>query len=153
VEQNESIMNQKEAPVNNTPFTAEELEHFKERLKEELEDAQEKINLFKDRLNEIESKLNDTTSSSAHHQGNIASSEEEREKYYSMIEKQKEKIEEIKMAQDRAEAGNYGICNVTGDPIKKQRLEIKPHARYSVEAVRSANKVEAHTGINVKEPM
>lgn len=146
-------MTQQEAPVNNTPFSSEELEHFEERLNEELQGAKEKINSFEDRLSEIESKLDDTTSSSAHHQGNIASSEEEREKYYSMIEKQKEKIEEIKMAQDRIEAGNYGICDVTGDPIKKERLEIKPHARYSVEAVKSANNVEADTEINVNEPV
>lgn len=146
-------MTKQEAPVNNTPFTTEELKHFEDQLNEELEDAKEKISSFEDRLSEIENKLNDTTSSSAHHQGNIASSEEEREKYYSMIEKQKEKIEEIKLAQGRIEAGNYGICDVTGDPIKKERLEIKPHARYSVEAVKSANNVEAGSGINVNEPV
>ncbi len=145
-------MAKQEAPVNNSPFTAEELEHFKERLNEELADAKEKISSFEARLKEIENKLNDTTSSSAHHQGNIASSEEEREKYYSMIEKQKEKIKEIKMAHSRIEVGNYGICDVTGDPIKKERLEVKPHARYSVEAVKSANNMEANTGINVSEP-
>ena len=146
-------MEQQEAPVNNSPFSEEELEHFNERLKEELEDAEEKISTFQGRLSEIEEKLNDTSSSSAHHQGNIASSEEEREKYYAMIEKQNEKIEEIKMAQDRIEAGNYGICNVTGDPIKKERLEVKPHARYSVEAVKSANNLEKNTQINVNEPV
>lgn len=146
-------MKQQEAPVNNSALTEKEREHFEERLTEELEEAEAKISSFKDRLSEIESKLNDTSSSSAHHQGNIASSEEEREKYYSMIGKQKEKIEEIKMAQDRIEAGNYGICDVTGDPIKKERLEIKPHARYCVEAVKSANNVEADAGISVNEPV
>lgn len=146
-------MEKQEAPLNNSPFSEEELEHFDERLQEELDDANEKISSFKNRLSEIEEKLNDTSSSSAHHQGNIASSEEEREKYYAMIEQQKEKIEEIKMARDRIETGNYGICNVTGDPIKKKRLEIKPHARYSVEAVKSANNVDAQTQINVNEPV
>ncbi|MEQ8524311.1 TraR/DksA C4-type zinc finger protein [Gracilimonas sp.] len=137
-------MEAQKAPVNNSPFSEKELEHFNDRLEEELDDAKEKISSFEDRLSEIEEKLDDTSSSAAHHQGNIASSEEEREKYYAMIEKQKEKVEEINMAKNRIKTGNYGICNVTGEPIKKERLEIKPYARYSVEAVKSANNVESH---------
>ena len=144
-------MKQQEAPINNTPFSEDEIEHFEKRLQEEKKDAEEKIEEFKTRVREIEQKLDDTSSSSAHHQGNIGSSEEEREKYYAMIEKQKEKVDEIKMAKDRIETGNYGICNVTGDPIKKERLEIKPYAKYSVEAVKSANNVEAETQLNVNE--
>lgn len=143
-------MEKQEAPVNNTPFSEEEIEHFKDRLREEEKGAEEKINTFKDRISEIEQKLEDTSSSSAHHQGNIGSSEEEREKYYAMIEKQKEKIEKISVAKDRIETGNYGICNVTGDPISKERLEIMPYAEYSAEAVKSANNVDAEN-MSVRE--
>ncbi len=135
-------MEKQEAPIDNTPFSEEEIEHFKDRLREEEKEAEEKINTFQERISEIEQKLDDTSSSSAHHQGNIGSSEEEREKYYAMIEKQKEKIEKISAAKDRIETGNYGICNVTGDPISKERLEIMPYAEYSAEAVKSANNVE-----------
>jgi RNA polymerase-binding protein DksA len=134
-------MEQQEAPIDNSPFSEEELEHFKEQLHEEKDDAEDKIANFKERLSELEDKMDDTTSSSAHHQGNIASSEEEREKYYAMIEKKKEKIEDIKIALDKIEAGNYGICNVTGDPIQKGRLKVKPYAKYSVDAVKEANNV------------
>lgn len=144
-------MEKQETPVNTSPFSEEELEHFKNRLQEEHEDAKEKIETFRKRISEIEEKLDHTTSSSAHHQGNIGSSEEEREKYYAMIEKQKEKIEDIKLSLDKIEAGNYGICNVTGEPIKKERLEIKPYAKYTVDAVKSANNVSASSDINVHE--
>ncbi|SMO63549.1 TraR/DksA family transcriptional regulator [Gracilimonas mengyeensis] len=130
-------MSKQETPVNNTPFSEEELDHFKELLNEEKEEAQNKIETFQERVEELEEKLNDTTSSAAHHQGNIASSEEEREKYYTMIEREKEKIEDIKVALDKIEAGNYGICNVTGKPIAKERLEVVPHAKYSKEAKES----------------
>lgn len=130
-------MSTQEAPINSTPFSDEELEHFKEKLQQEEKEAQEKIETFQNRIDELEQKLDDTKSSSAHHQGNIASSEEEREKYYTMIESEKEKLEQIKVALDKIENGNYGICNVTGKPIQKERLEVKPYARYSVEAVKS----------------
>ncbi|MAL17997.1 MAG: hypothetical protein CL670_00930 [Balneola sp.] len=143
-------MEQQKAPVNNSLFSKEELQHFKELLQDEKEDAQDKIDNFQERLDELENKLDDTTSSSAHHQGNIASSEEEREKYYAMIEKQKEKIADIKLSLDKIEAGNYGICNVTGDPIKKERLEVKPYAKYSVDAIKEANNLESKS-MSVKD--
>jgi RNA polymerase-binding protein DksA len=130
-------MSTQETPVNSTPFSEEELQHFKVKLQEEQNEAQKKIDTFQNRIDELEQKMDDTKSSSAHHQGNIASSEEEREKYYTMIEKEKDKLEEIKVALDKIETGNYGICNVSGKPIQKERLEIKPYARYSVEAVKS----------------
>jgi RNA polymerase-binding protein DksA len=150
ISRKEIDMKKQEAPINNSPLSEEDLQHFKERLHEEKEDAQEKIDNFQKRIEELEDKLGDTTSSAAHHQGNIASSEEEREKYYTMIEKQKEKIEDIKLSLDKIKAGNYGICNVTGDPIQKERLEVKPYAKYSVDAVKDANNLE-NKSMSVKD--
>lgn len=40
---------------------------------------------------------------------------------------------EIEDALHRIEAGTYGICEGTGKPISKARLEAQPWARYSVE--------------------
>jgi RNA polymerase-binding transcription factor DksA len=51
-----------------------------------------------------------------------------------MIEKEKEKQEEINMALNRIDTGNYGICKVTGNAISKERLMAKPYAKYSIEA-------------------
>lgn len=132
-------MDKQEAPINNSPFSDEELEHFEHLLKEEQKESESNIEEFQNRLSELEEKLDDTSSSAAHHQGDIGSSEEVREKYYSLIDKEKEKLEEINMAFGRLESGNYGICNVTGKPIQKERLEVKPYAKYSVDAVESAN--------------
>jgi RNA polymerase-binding protein DksA len=127
-------MEKQEAPIRNTPFSDEELEHFEKKLKEEQKESEEKIEQYQDHLEEMEDNLDDTNSSAAHHQGNIGTSEDERERYYIMIEKEKEKQEEINMALNRIETGNYGICKVTGEPIQKERLEAKPYAKYSIDA-------------------
>jgi RNA polymerase-binding protein DksA len=132
-------MDKQEAPINNSPFTDEEIEHFEHLLNEELKETSTNIEQFENRLQELESKMNDKNSSTAHHQGNIGTSEDEREKYYTLIQKEKEKLNDIKMALDRIETGNYGICNVTGKPIQKERLQVKPYAKYSVDAVEKAN--------------
>jgi len=45
-------------------------------------------------------------------------------------------IREIDDALKRVAAGTYGICELTGKPIKVERLEELPWARYSIEAAR-----------------
>jgi DnaK suppressor protein len=45
-------------------------------------------------------------------------------------------IKEIDDALQRIEDGTYGICELTGKPIKADRLEELPWARYSIEAAR-----------------
>jgi RNA polymerase-binding transcription factor DksA len=45
-------------------------------------------------------------------------------------------IREIDDALARIAAGTYGVCELTGKPIKVERLEELPWARYSIEAAR-----------------
>lgn len=45
-------------------------------------------------------------------------------------------IKEIDDALMRIEEGTYGICELTGKPIKLERLHELPWARYSIEAAR-----------------
>jgi RNA polymerase-binding transcription factor DksA len=45
-------------------------------------------------------------------------------------------IKEIDDALKRIELGTYGVCELTGKPIKADRLEELPWARYSIEAAR-----------------
>lgn len=46
-------------------------------------------------------------------------------------------IREIDDALRRIESGTYGICELTGKPIRAERLEELPWARYSIEAARA----------------
>ena len=45
-------------------------------------------------------------------------------------------IREIDAALARIDNGTYGFCELTGKPIKPERLEELPWARYSIEAAR-----------------
>ena len=56
----------------------------------------------------------------------------------SMEQNAKELLEKVRHAQDRMEKGQYGICEVTGEPIPVARLEALPYATTTVEA---ANRV------------
>ncbi|MFN0131126.1 MAG: TraR/DksA C4-type zinc finger protein [Phycisphaerales bacterium] len=46
-------------------------------------------------------------------------------------------IKEIDDALRRIEDGTYGVCELTGKPIRAERLEELPWARYSIEAARA----------------
>ena len=45
---------------------------------------------------------------------------------------QLKELKEIDEALKRIEDGTYGICEMCGEPIKKLRLKIKPHAKYCI---------------------
>lgn len=51
----------------------------------------------------------------------------------SLLSSEQEALNEIKAAINRIHKGTYGICEVTGDPIKPDRLEAVPFTRFSVE--------------------
>lgn len=127
-------MDKQETPIENSPFNEKELEHFREKLHEEKEQAERTIQELKESLRELNEAQLDEKSSLNDHQGNIGTDELEKETKYTMIEKEKKKIEKIIVALDRIADGNYGICLATGKPIAKERLEAIPYALYTVEA-------------------
>lgn len=123
-----------DAPINNTPYSDEELEHFKELLLQKREEAETKIEEEKERAESIEGNYDDESSALGHHSGNIGSEEEERETAYSLIEREKDRIKKINAALDRIGKKTYGVCQDTGKKIQKERLETIPYAQYSMEA-------------------
>ena len=144
-------MSSSETAVNNTFLNGEELEHFKNKLVEEQDEANNKIEDLKKSIEEIEGNMGDNVSSSAHHQGNIGSSEEQREKKYTLIEKQKDKLGKITVALDRIGTGNYGVCIVTGKKIQKERLEAMPYALHCVDAMKGNLKGSENSNLSVKD--
>lgn len=51
---------------------------------------------------------------------------EENELILGQLEKQ---LMEVNSALERVEKGTYGICEISGEPIEKERLEASPSAR------------------------
>jgi len=58
-----------------------------------------------------------------------------------MAETERELLREIDEALERITAKTYGVCQLTGKPIPKARLEAKPWAKYTIEAARQLEKM------------
>lgn len=127
-------MSTQKTPVNNTPLTEKELKHFKEKLDQEKRETETMIQDLKDSLDSLNNTSDDVQSSQDHHQADLGTKENRKATILKEIEKQKEKLDQIIVALDRMETGNYGICIDTGEPIQKERLEAIPYAIRSVVA-------------------
>ncbi len=58
----------------------------------------------------------------------------------SLVSSEQDALKEIGEAILRIKEGTYGICEVTGKPINKKRLEAVPFARYSIEGQKEYEK-------------
>jgi len=70
------------------------------------------------------------------HMADLGTDNYQQEFSLGLMDSERRLITEIDDALHRIEAGTYGICEGTGKPISKARLEAQPWARYSVEYAR-----------------
>jgi len=117
-----------------THLSDDELEHFKEKLEKEKEESEEEIESLKAAAESIESNADDRQSGQDHHPGDVASDTQMKKTSFTLLEKQREKHQKIEAALERIESGTYGVCLITGKPIKKERLEAIPYAMHSIDA-------------------
>ncbi len=61
------------------------------------------------------------------------SDESERDFVMTLLSQEHEALTEIDQALNRIESGTYGVCEISGKPIPRRRLEAIPFARYTVE--------------------
>ena len=116
-----------------TPFSNEELEHFKDLLLQRRRNAREDIERMREQIEEAKEHTSDNSAYSFH-MADAGTDAMEREKLYLMIARQQKYIRYIDRALDRIENKTYGICKVTGEPIAKERLEAVPHTEISIKA-------------------
>ncbi len=74
------------------------------------------------------------------HMADIGSDNFEQEFALGLMDSERKMVHEIDDALQRIEDGTYGICEATGKPIPKARLEAQPWARYCVEHARTLEK-------------
>jgi DnaK suppressor protein len=67
------------------------------------------------------------------HMADLGTDNFEQEFSLELMNSERRLLVEIDDALNRINAGTYGICEGTGKPIAKARLEAQPWARYSVE--------------------
>lgn len=68
----------------------------------------------------------------------LADKLEELEDNAGIMEKLEKQHNEVVAALKRIEDGTYGICEISGEKIEKERLEANPSARTSVKHMRTA---------------
>ncbi len=82
----------------------------------------------------------DTIDESAQDMADRATSAYTKEFAYSLSESDRKTLILIEEALKRMDAGTYGICVGSGQPIEEKRLEAVPWARYSLEFQEMADK-------------
>ncbi len=127
-------MNKKQSNMKESPFDQETIQYFKDLLLNKREEAQTQIDILEDRITNLDEADDADLSSFTHHLGDVGSEVEEDEMNFQLLERTKKYVNEINDALERIENGTYGICEATGKPIEKGRLDAVPHTRFSMEA-------------------
>jgi DnaK suppressor protein len=70
------------------------------------------------------------------HMADMGTDNYEQEFTLGLVEKDRNLLREINAALAKIQNGTYGICEGTGKPISKPRLEAQPWAKYSIEYAR-----------------
>jgi RNA polymerase-binding protein DksA len=70
------------------------------------------------------------------HMADMGTDNYEQEFTLGLVQKDRDILREINLALAKIQNGSYGICEGTGKPIGKPRLEARPWARYSIEYAR-----------------
>ncbi|MHC5051976.1 MAG: TraR/DksA family transcriptional regulator, partial [Planctomycetota bacterium] len=111
-----------------SPYPKSDLEHFRRLLLEgrarilhQVEDMEEEA---------LEAAGQDF---SVDHMADHGSDNFEQDFTLQLVETERKELYEIDLALSRIRQGSYGVCEGTGEDIKRARLEAIPYARYSIE--------------------
>ena len=74
------------------------------------------------------------------HMADMGTDNYEQEFTLNLVQKARELLHEINSALRKIEDGTYGICEGTGKPISRARLEARPWTKYSIEYARQMEK-------------
>lgn len=66
----------------------------------------------------------------------VADKFEELEENKVILNKLEPQFNDVKAALERIENGTYGVCEISGEPIERDRLEANPSARTSIKHMR-----------------
>ncbi len=122
-------------------LSASELKHFQQMLLEKRRELL--VNVFHIKDEALKQSHMDATgdlSSMPIHMADLGSDNFEQEFALGLMDSERKLLREIDEALERIEDKTYGICLGTGQPIRKERLEAQPWAKYSVEYARQLEK-------------
>jgi len=114
-------------------LTTKEVEHFKQLLLQKRTEIIGDVNSIEDEaLRKSRLDAAGDLSSMPIHMADIGTDNFEQEFALGLMDSERKLLTEINGALIRIEEGTYGICEGTGKPITRTRLQAKPWARYCV---------------------
>jgi len=118
-------------------LSAVAIERFKQMLLQKRREIISNVNEFEDEaLKKSRMDASGDLSSMPIHMADIGTDNYEQEFALGLMDSERKLLRETDDALQRIEQGAYGICEGTGKPIRKARLEAQPWARYCVEYAR-----------------
>lgn len=119
------------------PLRAADLDYFKELLlAKRREIFQNVFEIEGETLKKSRLDASGDLSSMPIHMADLGTDNYEQEFALGLMDSERKILHEIDDALDRMGQGKYGICEGTGQPIPRARLEAQPWARYCVEYAR-----------------
>jgi len=119
-----------------TRYSDEELKEFRTIIEEKIQKAENDLELIKSAyVNDSNNGTEDTSPTfKGFEEGSETLSKEENAQ---LALRQEKFLFNLKNALKRIDNKTYGVCRVTGNLIKKERLKLVPHATLSIEAKRA----------------
>ena len=115
------------------PLTAAEIKKFHASLLNLRDRIIDEISfLSKDNLNKSSKEASGDLSSYSLHMADQGTDNFDREFAASLLNTEHDVLYEIDEAVRRIEQGTYGICEISGQPVERERLKVLPFARYCV---------------------
>jgi RNA polymerase-binding transcription factor DksA len=122
-----------EAVVVKSKLPAKDLKVYKDLLLKLRDRIVDEISfLANDSLNRSQKDASGDLSSYSFHMADQGTDNFDREFAANLLSSEQDVLYEIDEALRRIDQGTYGICEMSGKPIEKERLKVLPFARYSV---------------------
>jgi len=117
------------------PLNAKDLAFYKDLLLKLRDRIIDEISfLSNDNLNRSQKESSGDLSSHSFHMADQGTDNFDREFAASLLSSEQDVLYEIDEAIRRVDGGTYGVCEVTGEQIERERLKVLPFARCSVAA-------------------
>ncbi len=129
-----------------------EVEHYKQLLLSKMQEIIGDVNSIEgEALKKSRLDATGDLSSMPIHMADIGTDNYEQEFALNLLDSERKLLREIVDALQRIEEDTFGICEVTGRAIPKERLEARPWARYCIEYAKLVEKGIVREGEPVPE--
>jgi DnaK suppressor protein len=115
------------------PLSAAKLKHFEKLILKELNESRSYIDKATQDQSIGAKESSGDLSSYAFHQADQGSDTNLMEQNVMMMEQERDKIRELNDALQKVNDGLFGVCEICGENIEENRLEVIPYTRYCMD--------------------